>query len=326
MQNLGAVEGRIHVPEFHLALHGGMLLRRGPVLNGRTAAIQLHHLVGRGLETLEIVDEIAKLAHGVGQRPRQLGKDRQLAGGQLPLDDQITAQKYRDDGHGMGQNLNKREEAEPFFVDVQLAVPESGAALLELFFLKALPGKGLYHPIARDVFLRARVHFAELFPHEHKQGPGLPGVQIGDEQQQRRDHHQKEGQPPAGEEKADQRTQKDAHAVHDSVAHVGHEMAAPVQVAGHAGHQLAGTVAVEVPGVLILQPFEQPAAQLEHIFLRSFFQHDDHGVAHALPAQLHRQHHRQKAQQGFGILRHDYIVHQFGAQGRIDQQKDAGNG
>ena len=226
----------------------------------------------------------------------------------------------------MGQNFDKREEAEPLLIDVQLTIPKSGAALFEFFFFKALPGEGLHHPVARDVLLRARVHLAELFPHEHEQGPGLPGVQIGDEQKQRRHHHQKEGQPPAGEEKADQGAQKDAHAVHDGIAHVGHEVAAPVQVTGHPGHQFAGAVAVEVPGVLILQPLEQPAAQLENVLLRRFFQHDDHGVAQALPAQLHRQHHRQNAQQGFGILCHNDVVHQFGAQGRIDQQKNAGKG
>jgi len=50
---------------------------------------------------------------------------------------------------------------QPHFVDIQVGVLEGLVAFVEALPLIILPGKGLDHPVARNVFQRSGVHFAE---------------------------------------------------------------------------------------------------------------------------------------------------------------------
>src|SRR5699024_5558129 len=99
------------------ALHIRMIHRIGPIGNMGTAVVQLHDLGGAGGEALGIVDQVAQLAHGIGKRPAQLGKDGQFTGGDFTQNDEETTQKYGDDRHRVGQQINKGVEAQPHFVD-----------------------------------------------------------------------------------------------------------------------------------------------------------------------------------------------------------------
>ena len=180
------VEGDVF--EGNGALHVIMIHRVGTVRNMRAAVVQLHDLGGAGGEALGIVDQVAQLAHGIGKRPAQLGKDGQFTGSNFPQNDEVSAQKNGDHRHGIGQQLDEGVEAQPHFVDGQLAVPEGGVALLKGFFLELFPGKGAYDAITGNIFLRGGVHFAQPLAHGDEQRAYLAGIHLGNQHEDGRYH------------------------------------------------------------------------------------------------------------------------------------------
>nr|AHF25783.1 hypothetical protein [uncultured bacterium Contigcl_141] len=117
---------------------------------------------------------------------------------------------------------------------------------------------------------------------------------------------------------------KGAYRVNDPVIDIAEEVAAPVQVSAHAGHQVTGTVNIEKLHVVILHLCEQAAAQVENDILGILFQKDDHHIPQAFPAQLDDQHYSQNRQQGIRISSHNHIVNETAGKGRVHQQQEAG--
>ena len=103
-------------------------------------------------------------------------------------------------------------------------------------------------------------------------------------------------------------------------------MAAPIQIGGQAGHQVAGAVAIEEPHLLMLQDGEEMHPQIEHQMLSRALQQNNHHIPHALPQHLHRQHGEQQRQQGIRVLGDNDIVDELGGQKGVDHQHDAGAG
>ena len=154
----------------------------------------------------------------------------------------------------------------------------------------------------------------------------MGGVELGDDHQHGGDddHHQR--QLPVHGEQIHAREQEHAHAVDHPVVDIADKVAAPVQVGGHAGHQVARPVLIEEAHVVVLQLAEELGAQVEKDILRVALQQDDHQVPRGLTPQLDRQHHRQNPQQGFRVLRDDHVVNQPLRQRGVHQQQRAGDG
>ena len=180
------VEGDVF--EGNGALHVIMIHRVGTVRNMRAAIVQLHDFSGAGGKALGIVDQVAQLAHGIGKRPAQLGKDGQFTGGDFTQNDEETTQKYGDDRHRVGQQLNKGVEAQPHFVDGQLAIPEGGIAPLKGFLFIFFTGKGTHHAVTGNIFLRGGVHFAQPLAHGDEQRAYLAGIHLGNQHEDGRYH------------------------------------------------------------------------------------------------------------------------------------------
>ena len=66
VEDLDPAEGEGDVPELDFPFHGRVIHSVGPVHDQGTGIIHLNDLVGRGGEPLQIVDEVAEVAHGVG--------------------------------------------------------------------------------------------------------------------------------------------------------------------------------------------------------------------------------------------------------------------
>ena len=139
-----------------------------------------------------------------------------------------------------------------------MGIAEILAALVEIFLFLLFPGKGLDHMVTGNVLLSGGVHLAQLVAHLHKQGTHTAGIELGDDGEQRRNRHQRQRQLPVDKEQIDGRGKEHGDAVHHHVIDIAEEMAAPVRIGGKAGHQIAGTVAVEETHILVLQPGKQP--------------------------------------------------------------------
>ena len=89
-------------------------------------------------------------------------------------------------------------------------------------------------------------------------------------------------------------------------------MAAPIQVAGEPGHQVAGAVPVKERAFLVLQHLKQPYPQVVNHVLRRFLKRDNHQEPQAQPGELDDQHPHQQRDQRIRVLCHDDVVHQQG--------------
>ena len=154
----------------------------------------------------------------------------------------------------------------------------------------------------------------------------LFGIQLGDDHQQRGNRQQGQGQLPADAEKHGQGGGEHHHAVHHLVGKKRGKMAAPIEIGGQAGHQIAGAVPIEEAHLLMLQDGKEVHPQVEQQMLGRPFQQDDHPIPQPLPQHLHRQHGKQQRQQGGRVLGNDDLIDEPGGQEGVDDQHDAGAG
>ena len=103
-------------------------------------------------------------------------------------------------------------------------------------------------------------------------------------------------------------------------------MTAPVCVGGQARHQVARAVNVEKAHVLILQAREQPHAQVHQRVLGGMLQQDNHQVAQTFARNLDNQHRQQQADERFGVLRDNDVIHQAHRQVGVDEQHQRRDG
>ena len=89
-------------------------------------------------------------------------------------------------------------------------------------------------------------------------------------------------------------------------------MPAPIHVAGKAGHQIAGAVAVEKGHLLVLKVLEQFCLDVADHVLGAALIADDHHIAQSLQYCLYGQHGQQQAQQRLRMTAHDDRIHQLG--------------
>ena len=256
-----------NIPELNLALHLRVVDSELRIRNVGLEIGQFHHLGSRRGKALEIIDQVAQFTHRVGHSPGKAGKNGQLAGRQLPVDNEQTTHKHIHQHHAVGQQFNHREEGQPCLVDLQMALPERFILFPETVFFIFFACKRLDDTVSGDVFLCRRIHFREFFAHGNKPRTNVTGKQFGDHQEDGRDDDQHKRHLPADRHQINCCKQKCAGTVDNSVVNKTQKMAAPVKVSRHACHQVTGTMAVEETHIVVLHFFEQACPKVEDYVL-----------------------------------------------------------
>ena len=265
-----AVEVQIHAGEVDFALHAALeLFGLGPGGDGGLGIVQLDDLVGAGEEPLQVVQVHAQHAHGVGQRPGQAVEQGEGADGDAPGDEERAAHQQHRDGQGLGQALDVGAVLQPQQRGLGVGFFIVGVLLIEALDFVVLPGKGLYHPVAGDVLLGLGIQQGEALPQVYVQGVHTLGERQGKAEDDGRYRQHGQGKEPVCHQEHNGGGDKQHRAVDELPQHPGHGKAHHVQVAGQAGHQVAGAGFGEEILVLLLHVLVQIPAELENQLLRA---------------------------------------------------------
>ena len=134
------------------------------VLDPRAGKINFNDLCGGGEEPLKIVQVGAQRAHRLRQAPGHQRKGGEVAGRHFSLDDEQAAEEHRQKPHKLGAALDVGEEFQPGKVGLEVCLAVFFVAVLEFFVFIGLAHERAHRFVARDVFLRHRVHAGQLFP------------------------------------------------------------------------------------------------------------------------------------------------------------------
>ena len=196
VQHHFAAVGKGHMVEFHLALEPGRALG---VLGLADRGAQIHiveQLFRRGDGLGHHVDDVAQHAHGVGDQPDEAGGAHQGAQIHPAVQHEGAARENHDRGAQIAHQVHQRHEHRPDDGGPDIQIAHLQIVHAEGLALMILPGKGLDHPHARQVFLGSgvqnRVLLADI-------GKGRANALVefeGGHRQQRTEHRHDQGQLP----------------------------------------------------------------------------------------------------------------------------------
>ena len=240
----------------------------GAVVDGRLGAQQLVDALYRGGAALEDVHHPAHGDDGPGEQDHVGVEGHELAYADAVSDDLVSADQQGED-HGDAQNeLQRGPEHAHELHQLEGAGDVLAVEPLEEADLGFLAGKGANQARAGVVFLGLRGDIGEagLDALEAVVNPAAEVLHQDAGQWHGRQRHQGEPGTDAQQEKQRDHGEEDGiGAVHEGRAE---QHAHGIQVVGHAGHDVAGAIALIEARVLLLQFAEEIVAQVELDFAR----------------------------------------------------------
>ena len=169
--------------------------------NLRLRVINLHHLIRGSGKSLELVHNIAQLAHGVCYGPDQTGKGHKLTHGNLIVYDEKSSHHQQHQRHQVGKGFHIGVVGQPGHGRPSVRLGILRVALVKFGNLIVFSGKSLHHPVSGNIFLSRRVHLRQLFPQRLMPGGNLVLKQNDNQENKGRYGQQGKRKPPVHKSK-----------------------------------------------------------------------------------------------------------------------------
>jgi hypothetical protein len=235
-------------------------VRRG--LQLRLAVEQLEQAAARGRRALGEAERDAERAHRRDQHQQVRVEGREVAGGEVLVDDPAAA-----DDEDRGEAEVRQEPDEGLIegaqaVGVHRLVEHPGHRMAEAQELARLGGERLHHAHARDVLLGLRRQLGDALLDLLQRRPRALPVARGDHDHERHRQQRERRQRRVLGEHRHRGEQDGQPALRDPHETVAEEEADRLQVDGRARHQLPGLLAIEEAELERLQVAVETVAQV----------------------------------------------------------------